>query len=117
MLKAEASFQMKTTLPVSKIHIEPDLPTLVYTPYNLDPDWHKGLKANRVLLLEPNHFENYPISQKSLQFLLNLADNIHGIEIMSENFDVLEAGLSGPIVFKEHPFSSHFVGEKEPRDG
>jgi len=116
VLKAESPFEGKTTLPESNAELDPNLPTLIYTHYNLDPDWHSDIEANRVLLLEPKHFEAYPVSENTLQFILKLAENIKGIQILSENFGVLKSLVSGPIIYKEHPFCIHFEGKQEERD-
>ncbi|MFM2360863.1 MAG: hypothetical protein RLY16_2856, partial [Bacteroidota bacterium] len=70
-----------TCLPnVPEPEIDENLPTLIYNFYNLDPNWRNDLNANRILLLEPSVFKQFPISTKSLEFCLNLAkDNIPGI--------------------------------------
>lgn len=116
VLKSETPFNLDTVLPDSNAELNPELPTLVYTHYNLDPKWHKDLTANRVLLLEPSHFTKYPISRPILNFILKLAENIEGIQILSENFKVLKFLVSGPIIYKEHPFCRHFEGRMEERD-
>ena len=33
---------------------------------------------NRVLLLEPSHFKQYPVSDKVIEFIINLSKNING---------------------------------------
>lgn len=111
--------QLKTPLPSrSKIHIKESLPTLIYTFYNLDPMWNKHLDANRILLLEPNHFKEYPISQKSIDFVLSLAkENIPLIQIYVGEFkDLLKDHLLKEVYFKEHPTNAHFEGIEQPRD-
>jgi hypothetical protein len=47
--------------------------------YNMDPLWRKDMDANRVLLLEPSHYNKYPVSNKVLDFVLSLSQNINGI--------------------------------------
>jgi deoxyribodipyrimidine photo-lyase len=116
VLKAESPFVGKTILPESNATVDPSLPTLVYTHYNLDPEWHTGLKANRILLLEPSHFEQYPLAQQTLDFVLQLSENIPGLQILVEEFEVLQSMVNDSIFFKEHPFCTHFVGKKEERD-
>ena len=51
------------------------IPSLIYNFYNLDPLWRKDENCNRILLLEPEIFNKYPISNKSVDFMLNLAKN------------------------------------------
>ena len=91
-------------------------PTLIYNYYNLDPKWHEHEDVNRVLLIEPSHFEQYPVSQKCMDFMLDLSKNITGIQIYVGSFQTLKStfGLRD-IRFKEHPLN-HYEGQEEPRD-
>ncbi|REJ78488.1 MAG: deoxyribodipyrimidine photolyase [Acidobacteria bacterium] len=109
---------LETKLPESRPpEIDQTRPTLIYTLYNLDPIWHKELDANRVLLFEPSHFKEYPVSANTIDFAVQLARNIDGVQIFSGEFSELQdaAGKSA-IIFKEHPFARHFAGREEPRD-
>lgn len=109
---------LKTVLPEKKkIEIDNSLPTIIYNFYNLDPFWKKDLAANRVLLFEPSHFEKYPVSPKILDFVLELAKNIEGIQIYTGEFDELvsEYNLT-EIYYKEHPTNKNYKGIEEPRD-
>ncbi len=113
-----APFEAITRLPGTPAPvINPSLPVLVYTAYNLDPRWHAGEDANRILLLEPDHFRQYPMSEKSIAFILALARNIPGMQLFTASFEDLQR-ITGdlPIHYKEHPLNAHFTGEEEPRD-
>lgn len=98
------------------IVIDPKLPSLIYNYYNMDPKWHENKMANRILLLEPEHFNQYPISAKCMQFLLGLCSNIPQIKIFVGSFNdlILKYGLTN-VYYKEHPFNSHYIGTKEER--
>lgn len=97
--------------------IRPGLPVLVYNFYNLDPEWRKSQPANRILLLEPEIFAQYPVSRKSIDFALELAENISEIQIYTGTFQTLIALSEGAeIVFREHPLNSHYRGTEDPRD-
>lgn len=111
-------FECITTLPKGgSIKIDSALPTLLYNFYNLDPNWKSEEKANRILLLEPSHFERYPISKKSLEFALDLSKNIPGIQLFVGEFgDFLGQYGTGNIHFKEHPTNRHYQGIQEARD-
>ena len=109
---------LQTELPKKEaIAIDNSLPTLVYNFYNLNSFWKTDIKANRVLLLEPSHFEKYPVSPKTIEFVLRLAENINEIKVYVGEFDELktEHNLS-EIHFKEHPTNSHYEGLQEERD-
>lgn len=117
-LKDTSLVTLQTSLPNKLIpNIDSSLPTYIYTIYNLDPLWHKYQKANRILLLEPSHFEQYPISQKVLDFCILLSKNIADIQVFVGEFYELEKIQSvNNFVFKEHPTASHFRGKKEERE-
>lgn len=96
--------------------IDNHLPTVVYTTYNLDPTWRQPLSANRLLLLEPSHFNRYPVSSNVMSFILRLAANIDGIQAFVGEFAELAAIASGEIIYREHPFSRHFSGTRDERE-
>lgn len=107
-----------TILPKNEanFHLNPDIPTLIYNWYNLDFNWHGEVEANRVLLLEPSVFEQYPICEKSIQFMLDLSQNITGMQVFVGEFEELEEFLgSSPCIFKEHPLNK-YRGTEEQRD-
>ena len=109
---------LKTDLPVkAAITIDNSLPTLVYNFYNLDPFWKSDVKANRVLLLEPTHFDKYPVVKETIDFVLKLAENIDGIQVYTGEFDDLKKKCgASEIYYKEHPTAAHYQGIEEPRD-
>lgn len=116
-LKEDLSFTLETFLPPTNIDLDLDKPIVLYTSYNLDPTWLKDIDANRVLLLDPEHFRTYPVSTKVLEFIIDLSKNIEGIQVFSGSFDQLKKEAKGaPIHFKEHPFARSFEGIVHERD-
>lgn len=109
---------MRTSLPETDAPvINQNLPTFLYNFYNLDPQWSTEVKANRVMLLEPSHFEKYPISPKTMEFILGLSQNIKGIQLFVGEFsDFKTAFPSTAIHYKEHPLNKHYEGNEEARD-
>lgn len=117
-------------------HALPNQPFCFYNSFNLDPLWHTDVSVNRILLLEPAHFEQFPIAENVLQFVIDLAiTNIKGIQIFIGNFEALlqtiqsnenirksDAEMIAPensrpiIYFKEHPTTVHYKGTQEKRD-
>jgi deoxyribodipyrimidine photo-lyase len=117
-LAGKSNFFPKTILPNTKSPIiQEGLPVLVYTAYNLDPNWHSGETANRVLLLEPSHYQKYPVSENVLQFILGLSGNINNIQIFAGEYVELKK-LSGnnQTIFKAHPAYAHYEGLAEDYD-
>ena len=115
VLRKTTDFLPATVLPITpKPVIQNGLPVLVYNNYNLDPLWHSGEAANRILLLEPEHFAKYPVSEKVVQFIISLTENIQGIQVYTGSFAELQ-NLAGnnPIHFKTHPAFTYYTGIAE----
>jgi deoxyribodipyrimidine photo-lyase len=122
ILKDTPQLELKTPLPNHKtVIIDETLPTCIYNFYNLDPLWKKDISANRILLLEPSLFEQYPVSQKSIDFVINFSEeNIADIQIYVGEFNDLvkqqKQIVEKDIYYKEHPLNNHYKGTEEPRD-
>ena len=118
ILENTSTIELTTKLPKQKeIHIDAELPTCLYNYYNLDPNWKMDIKANRVFLLEPSHFEAYPVSTRSLDFALSLSENIDGIQVYVGEFSSFRTEHNTKDIFyKEHPLARHYKGIEEPRD-
>ena len=118
-LKETVELKLATPLPKTdnSLQIDTELPSLIYNYYNLDQKWRSELNANRILLIEPSVFENYPISKKSIEFMLNLSKNIDNIQLFVGSFKELkELTKASPIYFKEHPLNTHYKGIEDQRD-
>jgi len=111
-LQQTTELSLHTHLPAAQpLQIDPHLPTLLYTSYQLDPNWMAGTKANRILILEPSHFEAYPVSEKVIDFILALSKNIPTIQVFTGAFEELIQKYNPPnIHFKKHPFTTDFQG-------
>lgn len=119
VLKDTPAIVLQTPLPKQQtISIDENLPTCIYNFYNLDPLWRKDILANRILLLEPSHFKKYPISQKSVDFVLNFSEeNIENIQVYIGEFSALmKTYRCQTIYYKEHPLNNHYQGIEESRD-
>ncbi len=107
-----------TALPnVQALKVEKNIPTFIYNYYNLDPVWHKEETGNRILLLEPDFFKQYPVSKKCIDFVLALSKNINNIQVYIGSFKSLaENYLLSNIFYKEHPLNIGYKGTEESRD-
>lgn len=116
----EATTKEKWVTPLPQklaIEVDSELPTYIYNYYNLDPKWDSEIKANRILLLEPAVFERYPISKKSVDFMLELGKNIPGLQVFVGEFDSLGKEYNlGAVHFKEHPLNTNYKGTETARD-
>ena len=89
-------------------------PLIIYNSYNLNPKWRNDLDANRVLLLEPSHFNDFPVSENVIGFILKLSENIKGIQIYCGEVKDLLRNFTGEVISMEHPAFTHYPGTKDP---
>ncbi len=117
-LKETATIHLTTNLPNRRnIKIDSTLPLLIYNSYNLDPLWRSDMKANRVLILEPSHFKQYPVSNKVIDFIIGLSKNIKDIQIFTGEINEIPFLKDIQVIYsKEHPAFKHLPGNKDKRD-
>lgn len=107
---------LQTKLPLTGLpNLDRNKPTLIYNSYNLDRNWRNGQDANRLLILEPSHFKKYPVSQRVIQFVIDLSKNIEDLHVyVGEIEDIVANGAM--IISKEHPLFVHYPGLKDSRE-
>jgi deoxyribodipyrimidine photo-lyase len=123
-LQETFKLQQNTNLPLTSLPvIDNSLPTLLYNSYNLDPLWRKDENVNRVLLLEPSHFNQYPVSDKVIEFIINLSKNINGIQVYTGELEDIQKLYPTAnsfekdfIISKEHPAFNHYTSSKDKRE-
>jgi deoxyribodipyrimidine photo-lyase len=123
-LQETTVLDLKTNLPKNTCpQINTELPTLIYNSYNLDPLWRKDEKANRVLLLEPSHFNQYPVSDKVIEFIFGLSKNIEGLQMFKGEIEEIKKLYLADslwddqkIISKEHTAFTYYPGIKDQRD-
>ena len=117
-LAASSDWNLETPLPKpAELQIDESLPTAVYNYYNLDPQWLDDQDMNRIMLWEPEVFEQYPIGQKAVDFAMALGENIPNLQHFVGSFNALEANLGvSKIHYKEHPLNTDYSGTEHPRD-
>lgn len=111
-------FNGSSVLPMAAVReLDPSLPLYLYNSYNLDPIWHADKPGNRILLLEPSHFREFPISEKVMNFILGLAKNIEGLQVFVGELNELPRLREVPqVISRQHPAFKHYPGIKEERD-
>ena len=117
VLQSSLPFEVKTILPKGDGPISNlQYPVALYNIYNLDPSWHQHKQMHRVLLLEPSHFEAFPVSDKVLAWVLEQAALIPGMHIYVGEFShFMLDHPQADIVYKEHP-TFNYKGKMESRD-
>lgn len=106
---------LQTTLPKNTIpQIQQNDIVQLYHPFTLNYQW-KIPECNRaILLLEPSHFTQYPISPKRLEFIIELAKNIipHATVVTAELTDLPPAKYYA----LEHPLTKHWKAERKKQE-
>ena len=108
----------KTNLPEKiEIKVNNNIPTYIYNFYNLDCNWDVEVDANRILLLEPSFFNQYPVCDNTIDFVIRLSKNIKGIQVFVGAFsELLQLVDSSSIHYKEHPTNKHYQGMEHARE-
>lgn len=117
-LLESVDLNLTTNLPVAgPITIDNSKPTCIYNYYNLSPTWRKGEDANRVLLLEPELFERYPVSDGCIDFMMEQCKNIEGIKLFVGSFAELQKHTrTSMLYYREHPLNRHYKGIEDSRE-
>lgn len=117
-LLATTKLLLETNLPqIEDLRIDLNLPTFIYNYYNLDPTWHSDEIGNRILLIEPEFFSDYPVSKKCIDFMLDLGKNIADLQVYVGSFDSLRNQYNlKSIYYKEHPLNKGYYGIEDSRD-
>ena len=117
-LKEKIDLKLETVLPKNQtINLDRNKSTLIYNFYNVDPIWRKNEDCNRILLLEPKIFEQYPVSEKSIDFTIELSKNINNIQVYCGSYEKLVKDYNlKDIIYKEHPLNNHYIGKDDQRD-
>jgi deoxyribodipyrimidine photo-lyase len=94
---------------------------IIYNNYNLDPSWRTDDDAERVLLLEPSHFEKFPMCKKTIDFIVKLfTENIEhaGLpKIFKGEFSELRSKFpQANFIYKKHPLYAHYEGAGDEPD-
>lgn len=111
-LRSTELFEASTRLPeVTDTINEPVEKIFIYNHYQLDPNWRSDEKGMRILLLEPDHFIKFPISNKVLDFSLALAANINGIRVFTGSWeDLCKKFPLAVFHYIRHPAFTHYCG-------
>jgi len=101
-----------------QLSIDTNLPTYLYTPYHLDPEWRYSTKGNRILFWDLSHWQEYPFTEQNFNWINDLAKlNIPDIQIYVGHWDNLATNLKLEQCYtKEHPLMAAYPIDKDARD-
>ena len=96
----------------SELEIDKDRPTLIYSMFGLDTEWHPEMDANRVMVIEPKFLNDFPINAKRLDFIMKcIENNFDNLQLYYGDFESMN--LDGDIRINSHPSNFHFKGKHE----
>jgi deoxyribodipyrimidine photo-lyase len=99
------------------IEIDPNLPTFLYTPYHLDPNWRKEQEGNRILFWNLDQWKDYPFTEKVYNWINELAKlNIPDLQIIVGTWTTLSQQINVEHTFsKEHPLTTTYGIQTDER--
>ncbi len=117
VLRERSTLSLINNYPISDtVELESEN-VLLYSIWNLDSTWKVDSSAERILLIEPSIYDNYPMSDKRWDFILHWAKEIPGLKIyVGELADLLGESYNGKIQYREHPLCNHWQGEELSRN-
>lgn len=105
--------ELVTPLPTSILPgIDNEQPVWLFNSFNLDPTFAPSDAANRVLVLDPAHFNKYPVSERVINFMLELASSlIPGIQVFVGSPQLLKQTYpTAEFHFRNHPTTVGYPG-------
>ena len=90
----------------------------LYSPWTLDPDWRLQEVGERILLLEPQWFDRFPVSPKVCDFICAVARaQITDIKVVVANVETLTLSPAATVHSRRYPATKHWPGiqDHEPR--
>lgn len=87
----------------------------LYSPWTLDPDWRRGEVGERILLIEPSWFSQFPVSPAVLDFIITVArTQIPGIKVVTKNASALAFSDSTQVFSRAYPAHEAWPGHADP---
>jgi deoxyribodipyrimidine photo-lyase len=82
---------------------------IIFHSWMLDPTFGSDIKnVDKILVLEPSHFEQYPMSQKRIEFILELAQNIQSLKIYVGEVTDFPLSNYKTILTRKYPAIEHW---------
>lgn len=91
-----------------------DRDLVLFHPWNLDPNYHSNKDVQKILIIEPSHFKKFPISEKVMNFIVELAsENIEGVQVyVGEKSDLIK-DFDKDVFYQYHKNVEHWQGTRE----
>jgi deoxyribodipyrimidine photo-lyase len=86
----------------------------LYTPWTLDPTWRQPEPMRRILVIDSQWFDRYPVSQNVLDFIIRQGQTvIPELEVYAGDIQALPGIDDASIYFKNHQTNQHWPGYRD----
>jgi deoxyribodipyrimidine photo-lyase len=86
----------------------------LYHPWSIDPLWRKEEPGERVFLIEPRLFDEFPISPRVMEHMLTLVrTHIPHVRVFVGNIEAIPGIETATVYSKAHPTTEHWPGVKD----
>ena len=112
-LKSANQQDLVTPLPTSILPtIHSSQPVWLFNSFNLDPQFAPTDAINKILVLDPVHFEQYPVSERVINFIIQLSSCLlPGIQVfVGSPQDLKNAFPDAEFHFRKHPTTQQYPG-------
>lgn len=87
----------------------------LYSPWTLNPDWRMTETGERVLLIEPSWFDEFPVSEAVLEFIITVArTQIPGIKVVVKNAADVHLSGNSKVYSQSYPTHEGWPGSVDP---
>lgn len=108
-------FSLKMTYPNSdNISDLSNKKVFLYHPWSIDPLWRSEETGERIFVIEPRLFDEFPISAHVLDHMLRLLSvHVPTAKVFVGNVETIPGITKANVFSKQHPSSIHFMGHKD----
>ena len=120
VLQPRVELELGNTFPdstVMPVHSSTD-PVLLYSIWNLDPQWRQDEQCLRILWIDPAMHSEFALSPLRWQFIKHWANEINGLGIfVGTEQELFPGGTEDIKVYtREYPATAHWPGQRDARD-
>jgi deoxyribodipyrimidine photo-lyase len=115
-LLTHSPFSFKTEYPATDVITDVSGKTvLLYHPWSIDPLWRNNEVGERIFIIEPRLFDQFPVSPLVLEHMLALLKtHIPSAQIFVGSAETIPGIENATVYSKEHPTTEHVPGHKDP---
>lgn len=111
VLRDSLPFSYQMEYPPSDDYDKTAAAVFLYSPWTLNPDWRRGEVCERILLIEPRWFDQFPVSPSVLDFILTVArTQVPGIKVVVGNALDLKLAPETQVYCQAYPAHEDWLG-------